>query len=187
LYVQYEGSFSNPNGRINERCLDWLCKISKGIQAEHLALLELYCGCGNHTIALSAYFNKIVAVELDKHLCEAARLNIQTNNLLPENVRVVQIHSEKFCKSLLVKRSYENINFDVVLVDPPRAGLDSQTLKCVVKYPHILYVSCNPASLLRDLLVITETHTVVALAVFDQFATTTHLETAIYAKLKCPL
>ena len=53
-YRQPEGSFSNPNGRVNERCLDWLCAriVDIGRVGQPVrALLELYCGCGNHTMA----------------------------------------------------------------------------------------------------------------------------------------
>ena len=63
--------------------------------------------------------------------------------------------------------------FGTVLVDPPRAGLDDKCRRLVARFERILYVSCNPLTLLRDLgeLVATGTHQVVSLALFDQFRT----------------
>lgn len=184
IYKQYEGSFSNPNGRINERCLDWLIKISSSIHQkscdknENLNLLELYCGCGNHTAALASSFNHIVAVELDINLCKAANYNMEQNGI--ENVTILQLHSEKFCKGLLKQRAYKNISFQVVLVDPPRAGLDFDTLNSVLEFDYIIYISCNPTSLHRDFsLSFYKTHKIVEFAIFDQFAATKHLEVAV--------
>jgi hypothetical protein len=96
-------------------------------------------------------------------------------------------------------------DFGCVLVDPPRAGLDRYTRKLLSHYDHILYVSCGPQSLLRDLkgedpstaatlspegkkhlalapFGLGSTHEVVAMAVLDHFAYTTHIEAAVHLK-----
>mmetsp|Transcript_14379 Transcript_14379/g.32569 ORF Transcript_14379/g.32569 Transcript_14379/m.32569 type:complete len:130 (-) Transcript_14379:70-459(-) len=69
---------------------------------------------------------------------------------------------------------------DAVLVDPPRSGLDSDTLQLVTCYNHILYVSCNPEALHADLTHLSSTHCVRSFAVFDHFAYTNHLECGAY-------
>lgn len=185
-YRQPEGSFSNPNGRINEKCLDWLCDVLKSVEfnsdSKECNLLELYCGSGNHTMALAAEFNHIVAVELDQKLVDAANYNATLNNVT--NTTFVRLHSDKFCKKVLFKKEYKGIEFHAVLVDPPRCGLDPITLSCVSKYDHVLYISCNPVPLLRDLKVLCKTHEVIRFAVMDQFAGTSHLECGVYCRIK---
>ena len=69
---------------------------------------------------------------------------------------------------------------DAVLVDPPRCGLDSDTLQLVTLYTHILYVSCNPEALHADMVQLHRTHVVRRFAVFDHFAYTSHLECGVY-------
>ena len=64
-------------------------------------------------------------------------------------------------------------------MDPPRAGLDEATCRHVKRYPWILYVSCGPDALKRDLKRLGRTHAVVKAALFDHFPRTPHLETAV--------
>ena len=186
-YKQYEGSFSNPNARINERCLDWLMDVSTyiiNVDNSVNNLLELYCGCGNHTMALATIFNHVCAVELDKKLCDAAEYNAKLNKI-SDKITILQIHSEKFCKSLLQQKSYKDIKFDIVLVDPPRAGLDKDTLNSVLEFKYILYISCNPDSLIRDIDTLKHSHQITHFSIFDQFAHTSHLEVAaVFQKIK---
>ena len=91
-----EGSFSNPSAAMAEHTLDWLCAAAAEMAAEVAAaiagtgdegagdegaraapsLLELYCGNGNHTVALARHFGRLLAVEIDPRLCEAAEHNL---------------------------------------------------------------------------------------------------------------
>jgi len=92
-YKQVEDGFSNPNGPVNKSSLDWLCASMQAIvasrQAEQagLDLLELYCGNGNHTVALAAFADSVVSVELNKALCDVATENLRTNNVY--NAKIV--------------------------------------------------------------------------------------------------
>ncbi len=64
-----------------------------------------------------------------------------------------------------------------VLVDPSRAGLDDATLKMIRRHDNIVYVSCNPVTIMENLKVLTETHVIDKLEFFDQFPYTRHTET----------
>ena len=98
-YRVLENSFSNPNGKVNQACLEWMMEAVRSVdRGTHLDLLELYCGGGNHTCCLAPLFNRVFAVEIDSALCEAADFNLQLNNC--ENVYVCRAPSEKFCKQL---------------------------------------------------------------------------------------
>jgi tRNA (uracil-5-)-methyltransferase len=69
--------------------------------------------------------------------------------------------------------------FSTVLVDPPRAGLDAATRELVSSMPSILYISCNPDTLHRDIEHLQQTHRVASLAIFDQFPYTHHIECGV--------
>jgi tRNA (uracil-5-)-methyltransferase len=71
---------------------------------------------------------------------------------------------------------------DVVLVDPPRCGLDDETRGLVQLYDHILYISCNPSALLADLHVLSDAYTVERMAIFDHFAYSHHLEVGVHLR-----
>ena len=75
-------------------------------------------------------------------------------------------------------------NFGAVLVDPPRCGLDTLTLSLIASYDHIIYISCCPESLMRDLSSLLLTHNLVRIALFDQFAYTPHIETGVWLRIK---
>ena len=75
-------------------------------------------------------------------------------------------------------------DFSHVLVDPPRAGLDESVINFIKNYENIIYISCSPQSLKRDLAQLAVTHEAVKFAVFDQFANTTHIECGVLLKSK---
>jgi len=190
-YKQVVDGFSNPNGHVNGKALEWICNTMQSIvslqqQQQQHYLLELFSGNSNHTCALSKYVDYIVAVELNKELCKSANENLCLNNI--NNVKVVQCDSAKFAKTILKNKYYmindSKIEFNIVLVDPPRGGLDPNTLKLIVHYDYIIYISCNPLNLIRDLADIVETHDITNFAVFDHFAYTDHVECGIFLKLK---
>ena len=168
------------------------------------SLLELYCGNGNHTVALASSFASIAAVELSAALCDAARANLARNGV--SNARVFRAPSEAVARRALRRRgarelgaeapepeAFKNASvsddcvvasldvdaFDCVLVDPPRAGLDPDTLALVKKFDVVLYVSCDPNSLLANATAkdgLAESHALRRFAVFDHFPYTRHVE-----------
>ena len=113
------GSFSNPNGGINQKTLDWLCRCTssqatsssgaergdegapEGPGTQGHALLELYCGCGNHTVALAGTFDTVVAVEINPDLTAAAQHNLRLNGV--RNARVVCAPSGDFCEQVMMR------------------------------------------------------------------------------------
>jgi tRNA (uracil-5-)-methyltransferase len=70
-------------------------------------------------------------------------------------------------------------NFTTVLVDPPRAGLDEDSLRMIQDYDNIVYISCNPETLAQNLELLSETHIVAQSALFDQFPFTHHIEAGV--------
>jgi len=193
-YRQPFGQFSNPNPHIAKATAEWLIDvIQSDINADAGCshdLLELYCGAGSHTVALAPLFRHVLAVEINRHLVSAAQLNMAENHL--ENVTVVRAPSEEFCKRVLRRRTYQlrakdgstslQLHFGCTIVDPPRAGLDAITREAISGYDHVLYVSCNPEALKRDLEDLLSTHELRRLVLLDHFPFSTHAEVAVYLR-----
>ncbi|HIE35247.1 MAG TPA: tRNA (uridine(54)-C5)-methyltransferase TrmA, partial [Campylobacterales bacterium] len=155
-------------------------------------LLELYCGSGNFTIPLSENFNKILATEISKNSIKVALKNCKINNIL--NIKFVRLSSEEFADAFNKKRVFKRLkdaninldsyNFTTIFVDPPRAGLDEKSREILKNFENIIYISCNPQTLYRDLKEITKSHKIEKFALFDQFPYTHHLESGVILK-KC--
>ncbi len=182
-YRQYEGGFTQPNAHINCAMIEWALAHLAG--SESRDLVELYCGNGNFTAPLAGAFRRVLATEISKTSVKAARENFALNHI--DNVEILRMSSEEFTAALNGEREFrrlENINLadytlDSILVDPPRAGLDDATRALVARFKRILYISCNPHTLHRDLQQLHKTHHCEQLAMFDQFPYTEHLECGV--------
>ncbi len=182
-YKQVENSFTQPNAKVAIKMLEWAQEITKKSKGD---LLELYCGNGNFSIALAPHFGKVLATELAKPSVEAAQYNITINNI--KNLQIIRMSAEDFSDAMAEKREYTRLkgidlkSYDcqTVLVDPPRAGLEVNALAFVQKYQFIIYISCNPYTLLENLNILSKTHIVRRFAMFDQFPYTDHVECGLY-------
>ena len=76
----------------------------------------------------------------------------------------------------------DSYQFSTIFVDPPRAGLDDTTRKLASEFDQIIYISCNPETLKRDLETLALTHTIQRFAFFDQFAYSEHIECGVILK-----
>jgi len=193
MYQQLEGGFSQPNGGMCIHMLEWACKHTK--ESNSSDLLELYCGNGNFSIAMASNFRKCVGTELAKTSVAAAKYNIEANKV--KNVFIARCSSEDFSSAWLnnnktFKRfqqqglKLEDCDFQTVLVDPPRAGLDDDTVKLVSKFERIVYISCNPDTLFNNVEAIGQTHKVVRMALFDQFPYSHHTEIGCVLQRETP-
>ncbi|CAJ1350360.1 unnamed protein product [Effrenium voratum] len=174
IYKQPEGQFSNPNPSCEIHCLNWLCQEAKEAGKtvrgrKSPALLELHCGGGNNTVAMAPYFGEVTAVEINRQLAEAAEENLSMNQI--KNTSVKRAASADISAAAFAE-------YDVVMVDPPRVGLDADTRDLVAKFDQILYISCNPLALAHDLDCLGTGFEVVSLAIFDMFPYTSHAECA---------
>lgn len=187
--IQSEGGFTQPNPSVNQKMIEWAKENSKEFRGD---LLELYCGSGNFTIPLSENFNKILATEISKNSIKVALKNCKINNIL--NIKFVRLSSEEFADAFNKKRVFKRLkdanidldcyNFTTIFVDPPRAGLDEKSREILKNFENIIYISCNPQTLYRDLKEITKSHKIEKFALFDQFPYTHHLESGVILK-KC--
>lgn len=185
-YQQVETGFTQPNAVVCQKMLEWAQNVSSHLGGD---LLELYCGNGNFTIPLAQNFNQVLATEVSKASVHSAHYNIELNGA--KNIDVVRMSSEEFTQAFNGVREFRRLkdinlddyNFSTVFVDPPRAGLDDETVKLVARFANILYISCNPATLKENLNTLTLTHSIKHFAFFDQFPYTEHRECGV---LLCP-
>ncbi|MDK4680635.1 tRNA (uridine(54)-C5)-methyltransferase TrmA [Kingella negevensis] len=183
-YRQLEGGFTQPNAKVCEKMLEWACDQAQGATDD---LLELYCGNGNFTLPLSRRFNRVLATEVSKTSVAAAQWNIQANQA--DNIVIARLSAEEFSAAFSGSRNFQRLaqngvvladyDFSTIFIDPPRAGVDDETLKLVAQFDRVIYVSCNPETLCSNLLALTKTHTVQAAALFDQFPFTHHIESGV--------
>ncbi|EFP95487.1 tRNA (uridine(54)-C5)-methyltransferase TrmA [Vibrio caribbeanicus] len=183
-YQQVENSFTQPNGKVAEKMLEWAIDCTQDSQGD---LLELYCGNGNFSLALAQNFNRVLATELAKPSVESAQYNIQVNQI--ENVQILRLSAEEFTQAIEGKREFRRLkdagveldsyNCNTIFVDPPRSGMDIDTCKMVQGYERIIYISCNPETLKDNLSLLSQTHKITRFALFDQFPYTHHMEAGI--------
>lgn len=184
-YFQTEGAFSQPNAKVCEKMLEWSLRMTS--DSHDHDLLELYCGGGTFTAALAKNFRNVLATEISKASVELAVQTFGANNI--NNIKIARLSSEEFTQAYSGQRrfnrleeaaiSFTDYNIRTVFVDPPRAGLDTDTCALLSRFQKIVYVSCNPVTLARDVDVLAPTHEVVSAAVFDQFPYTDHLESGV--------
>ncbi|NVK41624.1 MAG: tRNA (uridine(54)-C5)-methyltransferase TrmA [Oceanospirillaceae bacterium] len=182
-YKQVENCFTQPNAEVCRSMVGWALDVTCDAGGD---LVELYCGNGNFTLPLAQNFRRVVATEIAKVSVRAAEFNIAENGI--DNIDVIRMSSEEFSQVLKGERQARRTahldlggyDFTTVLVDPPRSGLDPDTVKQVSEYPNIVYISCNPETLRQNLAELTRTHRIERFAMFDQFPYTEHLECGVY-------
>jgi tRNA (uracil-5-)-methyltransferase len=183
-YRQYEQGFSQPNGLVNTRMIEWACEQASALRGD---LLELYCGNGNFTLPLSRQFDHVIATEVSKTSLRAASANLIENGI--QNVQLARLSAAEVTQAMNAQRIFRRLSglpkpldqFDLrtLFVDPPRAGLDEHTVAMASHFSTIIYVSCNPHTLAQNLQTLHQTHLVDSLALFDQFPYTDHMECGV--------
>tara|TARA_X000000368_G_scaffold414688_1_gene404994 strand:+ start:9480 stop:10355 length:876 start_codon:yes stop_codon:yes gene_type:complete len=151
-------------------------------------LLELYCGVGTFTLPLSKVFTKILATEnnrisikcLNKALIENNINNISYSRLSSSEVSHL-FEGKKFRRMGDIKIT--DYDFSHVIVDPPRSGLDFNTLNILKKFKNIIYISCNPKTYINDIKRLTS-HYIDDIELFDQFPNSDHLEIISLLRVK---
>ena len=140
-------------------------------------VLDLYCGTGTIGIYVSKKANKVLGIELNKEAIKDALINKKLNNI--NNIDFISgdvgtILSENKFKA------------DIVIVDPPRAGLDNKSIDNIIKIRprKIIYVSCDPVTLARDLNILKEKYDIIEITPFDMFGNTYHVECVCLLKIK---
>ena len=149
--------------------------------AEGKTALDLYCGVGLFTLPLARRFQKVYGVEANAKAIESARKNLEQARL--ETAEVFAESVGEFLGENAEKLS----EIDFILLDPPRAGTEKETVGQILKIrpAHISYVSCEPSTLARDLRILCDGgYEILSVTALDLFPQTHHVETVVHLKLK---
>ncbi len=144
-------------------------------------IFDLYCGIGTIGIFASDNVKKIYGIETIKEAIDDAKENAKINGVNNSEFFVGDV--EKVLPEFIKER---NITADVIFIDPPRKGCDNTALETIlnIEPKKIVYVSCNPASLARDLKTLEEKYKIEKLAICDMFPFTHHVESVTMLYLK---
>jgi len=142
---------------------------------------DLYCGTGSIGIFVSEKAKKIIGVEMIAAAIDDANENAALNNLSSTSFYagdVIEICNDEFFAT--------HGRPDVIITDPPRAGMHEKLVKKILEIaaPTVVYVSCNPATQARDLLLLDEKYAVTKVQPVDMFPHTHHIENVVQLKLK---
>lgn len=140
-------------------------------------LIDMYCGAGTIGLTMADKVEKLIGVEIVPEAIEDAKINAEINGV--KNARFICGDAAEAAKIL----ENEGIKPDTVILDPPRKGCDSSLLETVVNMnpERIVYVSCDPATLARDLAILEEKGYKTRKAIpYDLFPRTVHIETVSY-------
>ena len=143
-------------------------------------LCDLYCGIGTIGIFASKYVKKVYGVEIVEEAIKDAKQNAEINNV--DNIEFIQGDVEVAFNKMLDN----GVKPSVAIVDPPRKGLDSKTVQnlCNLKLDRLVYVSCNPATLMRDLQVLEDVYKIDSITPVDNFCYSSHIESVAVLEIK---
>ena len=190
------------NGYIEDILGDFTFKISplsfyqvNPIQAEKLynigveaakiskndVVFDLYCGIGTISLFMSKFAKKVYGIEIVEEAVKDARENALKNNVT--NAQFIAGDVEEILDDLV---NVKKILPDIIMIDPPRRGLDSRSIDNILKVrpKKLVYISCNPATLVRDLARLEEVYGVEEIECVDMFPFTNHVECVALLELK---
>lgn len=135
-------------------------------------LVEAYCGIGTMSLMALKKVDRVIGIELNNEAIKNAKNNASINHL-DENSSFVANDAAKELRHII-----DNTKVDVLLVDPPRVGLDDEMLETIIRsnIKQIIYISCNPSTLGKDLEILKEIYHVKSVVPFDMFPQTAKVE-----------
>lgn len=172
LFKYSYDSFFQVNNEVASYIFEYIKKHVNGG-----TVLDLYCGVGTLSIMASFNAKKVYGIEIVPNAIKNALVNGKMNN-----------RNNLYFMLGDVSKTINKIkdNFDLIIVDPPRKGLDKITLDYLMNSnaKEIIYVSCDPITLARDLVILSEKYNIVEVNAFDMFPYTYHVESLCVLKIK---
>ncbi|NOY68875.1 MAG: 23S rRNA (uracil(1939)-C(5))-methyltransferase RlmD [Deltaproteobacteria bacterium] len=160
-------SFFQTNTRGAEKLYDIVAKFAELTGVE--TVVDLYCGTGTIAIWLSELAASVVGIEINESAVSDAMQNCEKNGI--ENCRFI-------CGDIREVISGLSIHPDVMIIDPPRSGMHKDVVNAILSLApaRIVYVSCNPATLARDVELLAESYDIAEIQPVDMFPHTFHIE-----------
>lgn len=158
---------------------------SIGVEAANISkedvVFDLYCGIGTISLFMAKYAKKVYGVEIVEQAIKDATENAKINNI--KNTEFIAGDTQLILDDLI---NNKKIMPNIVMVDPPRKGLDNRSVENILKIMpnRFVYISCNPATLVRDLAKFEEMYEIKSIQPVDMFPFTSHVECVAVLQLK---
>ena len=167
-----KGAFTQINREVNLKIVDDLKREVSALNPDKI--VEFFCGIGNFTIPLALQGHEILAIEYDIKAVSSLKRNIGNFNL--NNVSIMRAN--------LMEQFKIKGYFDLAILDPPREGAKNVVQKLLRKnIDNIIYISCDPATLARDLKILSKKYRLIKSKLYDMFPQTHHIESMNILKL----
>ena len=146
------------------------------------SLLDVYTGSGAMALYYASHFDKVYGIDVSQESITSAKENASLNNI--KNVEFYQGDAYKTLQDLYNKK----VPIDVCVFDPPRTGLDDKLIDLLLRKPvsKLIYVSCNPSTLAKNIKQLSRKYDVKSIMPFDMFPHTSHIESVTLLTLKTP-
>ena len=140
-------------------------------------VLDLYCGTGTIGIFLTPYSKKVLGIEINSEAIKNANENKKINNI--SNIEFMVGDTKDLIKKVKFKPN-------VIVVDPPRSGLDKSVIEDIIKLKpeRLVYVSCDAITLARDLSLLNEKYELLEVTPVDMFPNTNHVENVVKLRVR---
>lgn len=166
-------SFFQSHWRLNIKVVNLVLNELSPLDGKNV--LDLYAGAGNFSLPVAKYAGEVIAVEENTYAVEDGQRNARINGI--KNCMFIKATAEKYRA-----RGY----CDIVVLDPPRPGLTSEIVRKVLEISpqKIVYISCNPSTLARDLKKLKEKYEIDSVRMIDFFPNTYHVESVAFLHLR---
>ncbi len=170
-----KSSFFQVNDEIVEKLYSYMRDIISSLSSKKV--LDLYCGVGTIGIAISDLVSKVVGVEVVREAIVDALENKNINNV--KNIEFINSKVEDVIEKF-------NNEFDTIIVDPPRSGLDKKTKSILLKekFKNIIYISCDAVTFARDVEELALAYDFKSIKLFNMFPRTYHVECVCVLNLR---
>jgi 23S rRNA (uracil1939-C5)-methyltransferase len=174
-YKVSPNGFFQANWKLNLMMIDKVIDSLRPL--ENKVVLDIFSGAGNFSLPVALTAKDVIAVEANPAAIFYGKLNARLNNI--GNVEFHNISSQR-----LSKKHFKNV--DAVIMDPPRSGIGNNVAKLLLenRISTVVYVSCDPATLARDLSLLSQAYAIDSLRLVDMFPQTYHIESLAILKAK---
>ena len=172
-YTVTPRTFFQAHWNLNKKVVNFV--VQELLPLTGKRVLDLYAGAGNFSLPLAAHADHVVSIEENPFAVDDGIRNRELNNL--KNCKFVRIAAENY----KIKKK-----FDILILDPPRPGITSDMANRILENPAdvIVYISCNPSTLARDLKKLKDKYSIRTVRQIDFFPNTFHIETIAFLQIR---
>ncbi len=171
----FSQSFFQNNTKMTEKMVEYVRWIFEKERPKNAVLIDLYGGAGTFGLNMMELFDHTIVIDNEPNNINLLDKNIKSNKLTKK--------IQAICKdaSFINNLWFDSHQTVYMITDPPRTGMDKKTIDRIrqLKPKKIIYVSCNPSQLAKDLNFLTREYVISSLAIFDLFPQTSHVETVV--------